>query len=286
MKQISPQGAQILLDAVTGASNNFIAAAQHAIDALQHVRDHATPLDAPVLADLCQAARQLSGTIHGAKFAFDWQVPPTPEWFDHFLDQHLQFRRDQNSFWAERGVYGVLALAPQAEVLELCCGDGFNAFHFYAPFCSRMICVDFDPEAIRHARTYNAAPNITFQEVDIRTGLPGGTFTNIVWDAAIEHFTEEEIAAVTAGIKSRLIPGGILSGHTIVERSDGTKHLDQHEREFSSMADLASFLEPHFANVRVFETIHPTRHNLYFYASDGPVPFDSDWRHGLQTKRP
>ena len=113
--------------------------------------------------------------------------------------------------------------------------------------------------------------------------MPEGSFDNIIWDAAIEHFNEEEIATVMSGIKTRLKPGGRLSGHTIVERGDGSKHLEQHEREFTSMADLASFLTPHFANVRVFETIHPARHNLYFYASNGPVPFDADWQHGLRS---
>ncbi len=283
MKQISPEGAQILVDLILGASNDFIARAQQTIDALQKVQAQATPLDSSVLAELTAAARTLSGTIHGAKFAYDWQLAPTPEWFDHFIDQHLQFRRDQNSYWVERGVYGVLALPPNAEVLELCCGDGFNAHHFYAPFCARMTCVDFDAEAIRHASTYNAAPNITYRQVDIRTDMPEGHFTNIIWDAAIEHFNDEEIKAIMAGIKVRLGSDGILSGHTIVERGDGTKHLDQHEREFASMADLASFLTPHFANVRVFETIHPARHNLYFFASDGSVPFDADWKHGLRN---
>jgi hypothetical protein len=34
---------------------------------------------------------------------------------------------------------------------------------------------------------------------------------------------------------------------------------------------------PFFANVKVFETMHPTRHNLYFYCADGALPFDANW---------
>jgi len=283
MKQIPPEFAKALTGHLLGASNIYIAAAQKAIDALQGAGAQGMQMDSSVLAELTSAARALSGAVHGAKFAYDWQLHPTPEWFDHYIDQHLQFRRDQNSYWVERGVYGILALSPQADVLELCCGDGFNAFHFYAPFCAKMTCVDFEEEAIRHASTYNAAPNITHLQADIRTDMPEGRFTNIIWDAAIEHFTEEEIAAIMAGIKARLGTEGILSGHTLVERGDGSKHLHQHEREFTSMADLASFLTPYFANVRVFETIHPARHNLYFYASDSGLPFDADWKHGLRS---
>lgn len=74
---------------------------------------------------------------------------------------------------------------------------------------------------------------------------------------------------------------GILSGYTIVERADG-KGLKQHEYEFHGMEDLRSFLVPYFVNVYVFETIYADRHNLYFYASDGSLPFDEHWRHGLR----
>jgi hypothetical protein len=31
-----------------------------------------------------------------------------------------------------------------------------------------------------------------------------------------------------------------------------------------------------------FETKNPERHNLYFWASDGPVPFHPDWPHACK----
>lgn len=67
-----------------------------------------------------------------------------------------------------------------------------------------------------------------------------------------------------------------MSGYTIVERGEGKQH-QRYEREFASKNDLASFLTPYFANVSVFETVHPNRHNLYFYASVSVLPFDADW---------
>ena len=78
-------------------------------------------------------------------------------------------------------------------------------------------------------------------------------------------------------IKYRLSTDGVLSGYTIVERDDGVKHIHQHEYEFRNKEDLLQFLAPHFLNVRVFETKYPTRHNLYFWASDGVLPFDDEW---------
>jgi hypothetical protein len=108
--------------------------------------------------------------------------------------------------------------------------------------------------------------------------MPEGDFNNIVWDAAIEHFAETEIADLMLQIRQRLAKKtGVLSGYTIVERDDGIKHLHQHEYEFQSKEDLERFLKPHFRNVTVFETVFPERHNLYFWASDGVIPFAPGW---------
>ncbi|MCH5266997.1 MAG: hypothetical protein J1E62_01525 [Lachnospiraceae bacterium] len=106
--------------------------------------------------------------------------------------------------------------------------------------------------------------------------------TNVIWDAAIEHFTPDEIHNIMRDIKQTLSRNkGILSGYTIVEKADG-KSLEQHEYEFHDMEDLRRFLKPYFENVYVFETIYEDRHNLYFYASDGTLPFDEHWKHGIK----
>lgn len=232
-----------------------------------------------VLKSISLASRKIAARAHSAQMHYEWIVPPQPEWFDHFSDQFYLFRKSQTPLWAERGIFGLLAMKQGADVLELCCGDGFNAYHFYSIRAKRIISVDFDKDAIPHAKKFNQAPNVEFRLCDIRNEMPEGQFDNIVWDAAIEHFTEEEIAAIMKGIKDRLKPGGVLTGYTIVEREDGQKSLTHHEREFKSMNDLKAFIEPHFQHVKVFETIYPVRHNLYFYASDGVLPFDKEWDH-------
>jgi SAM-dependent methyltransferase len=168
------------------------------------------------------------------------------------------------------------------DLLELACGDGFNARNFYSLRSQRVIACDFDPKAIETARRKNSAPNVEFLLADIRTAMPTGKFENIVWDAAIEHFTPDEIEKILKDIKSRLTDKGILSGYTIVEKPDETKSLSHHEYEFKSKEDLLRFLTPYFKNVTVFETIYPSRHNLYFWASDGSLPFRSDWPNTIQ----
>ena len=217
---------------------------------------------------------------HKRLMAIQWGIPPLPEHFDHNIDLFYQWLSTRNSFWLERGVFGSLALKGRS-VLELSCGDGFNAKNFYSLRSKRVIACDFDPLAIKTANSKNAAPNVEFVLADIRTDMPQGTFENIVWDAAIEHFTEEEIEKIMIDIQTRLTENGVLSGYTIVEKKDGTKSLDLHEYEFKSKEDLMRFFSPHFKNVTVFETIYPNRHNLYFWASNGHLPFSSDWSHAI-----
>ena len=112
--------------------------------------------------------------------------------------------------------------------------------------------------------------------------MPRGVFDNVIWDAAIEHFTLDEIKAILAEIKVRLSPQGTLSGYTLVERPDG-KSLAHHEYEFKDKEDLFRVLKSVFKNVLVFETLYPIRHNLYFWAGNGVIPFSKDWPRSLSA---
>lgn len=248
---------------------------------LRHIRVFALPVMKAVNA----ALRALTAAGHRIQMAMEWRVEPHPEWFDHFIDLHYQWTARRLPFFLERGVFSLLAVKPAASVLELCCGDGFNAHHFYSIRAARVHAVDFDPAAIAHARRHFRAPNVAYDVADIRTAMPAGTYDNVIWDAAIEHFTEAEIAAVMRGIRERLRPGGVLSGYTILEEEDHAKQHHEHEYEFRSKADLARFLTPHFAEVLVFQTDYPTRRNLYFYASDAPLPFDPGWPDAVRISR-
>jgi ubiquinone/menaquinone biosynthesis C-methylase UbiE len=207
-----------------------------------------------------------------------WNLPPQPEHFDHSIDLYYQWPKTRISFWVERGVFGSLALKNLGDTLELACGDGFNSKYFYSLRSKNVTACDFDPKAIETAKSKNSAANIKYILSDIRIQMPEGKFDNIFWDAAIEHFTQDEIKKILNDIKIRLKEGGILSGYTNAEKKDGQKSLSHHEYEFKNKEDLLNFLKPYFKNVTVFETIFPTRHNLYFWASDGIIPFSSNWQ--------
>jgi SAM-dependent methyltransferase len=228
----------------------------------------------------CRFATTWVEAAYRRLMAIQWRVPPVPEHFDHHIDLHYWWLQNRDPMWVERGAFGVLALHGQ-RVLELACGDGFNARNFYSGRSSSVVACDFDPAAIATATRKNQAPNLTFVLADIRSAMPIGTFENIVWDAAIEHFTPDEIAAIMIDIKARLTPNGVLSGYTIAAQAGGQKQLVHHEYEFPDKEDLLRFLTPYFAHAVVFETFSVGRHNLYFYASDGVVPFSSKWRHAV-----
>jgi len=221
---------------------------------------------------------------HKRLFYASWGIPRLPEFFDHQIDQFYYWRKSRNSQWLERGVYGSVAIKRDGTLLELACGDGFNTRNFYSGLVKSAVACDFDKKAISTASRKNNAPNIQYVLSDIRYAMPEGDFDNIVWDAAIEHFTPDEIEALMGNIKKRLsIKKGILSGYTLVEKDYNSKKFEHHECEFKSMDDLKRFFTPHFKNVIVFETIHPTRHNLYFWASDGVVPFSNGWEHWVKS---
>lgn len=238
----------------------------------------------------CRISRAWASSAHKRLLFAQWRIPPAPapEWFDHSIDLYYQWSRTNTSSWVDRGVFNSLSLKG-GKVLELSCGDGFNAKYFYAGRSQEVISCDISPAAIHTAKAKNHAANIKFLLADIRTEMPDGQFSNVIWDAAIEYFTPEETSAIMSNIKQRLTPDGVLSGHSISEKQDGAKSSDQHEYEFKGMEDLKRFLTPYFKNVKVFETIEPTRHNLYFWASDDTIPFSANWPHcvssnGTQSK--
>jgi len=228
--------------------------------------------------------RSVTAFTHRIQYLIEWGAQPTPVWFDHFLDQYYLWRKSRIPLGWERGIFGLLAMREGAKVLELCCGDGFNTYHFYSIRAGSIIAVDYDPEAIQFARRHFRAPNIKYEVADIRTEMPSGPFDNIVWDAGIDYLTEQEIDKVMTDIKSRLAVGGILSGYTILEFGRG-KYQHGNQYDFKSKDDLLRFLQPYFSNVRVFETIYPTRHNLYFFAGNSELPFDLSWESMASDKR-
>lgn len=226
--------------------------------------------------------RRISAATHYLQYVLDWGIRPVPGWFDHHLDLQYLWHKTRTPLSWERGIFNLLAIREGAKLLELCCGDGFNAYYFYSIRAGSVFAVDLDAEAIRSANRYYVAPNLRYEIADIRTQMPDELFDNIVWDASLEYFNEEEIERLMRSIKARLGSNGVLSGYSIIQNYCH----DEHKYIFKSKSDLLNFLQPYFKNVKIFETQYPSRHNLYFYASEGGLPFDDEWPFQLVSSRP
>lgn len=209
--------------------------------------------------------RALTSFFHHFQYRVEGFLRPSAEWFDHEIDVHWQWVAKERSMFLERGVLNTLAMRPGAEILELCCGDGFNAHRFYAGRGSRVLAVDYNAQALRHARRYHRRANVEYRQCDIRSELPPGPFDNIVWDSAIHHFSEPEASAILSSVRALLRPEGVLCGYTIIEPHAEYAYT---RMRFSSPEELAKLLEQMFAHVAVLETPDALRRNLYFFASD------------------
>jgi SAM-dependent methyltransferase len=221
--------------------------------------------------------RSFSRLSHKLQFRLEWGFN-TPEYFEHQIDLNFLWHETQASYPIERGVFSSYAMKndypPTSNTLDLCCGDGFYSYYFYSKRSAFVTAIDFDKKAIEFAKkNYGHARNIQYLVGDVRTQIPNGPFDNVVWDAAIAHFTSEEITTLMSRIKEVLEPDGILSGYTIVAPING-KHIPQVEYDFRNKQDLIEFLTPHFKNVKVFSTTYSERDNLYFYASNSSLPFE------------
>ena len=168
----------------------------------------------------------------------------------------------------------------------MCCGDGFYTRNFYSIRAKRIIACDYDKEAIMTAIRENSAENIEYILCDIRYDMPTGKFDNIIMDGIVgRYFTKGEMQNILKNIKARLSDSGIFSGYIVAEKQSDQKFLEYNKCEFKSKEDVIEILKPYFNNIIVFETIYPERHNLYFWASDGVIPFKEGWENMISFSR-
>lgn len=204
-----------------------------------------------------------------------WSSANPPEWFDHRADLY-QFRQNRNPLWAERGVLSREPMFAGCRVLDMCCGDGFYSYHFFASTAAHVDAIDFDAPAIEQAHRLYALDNVSYAVSDIRTDeFPSPRYDVIVWDGAIEHFALAEMAHILDRCRRHLEPErGVLTGYTIVADPHGPSHPD-HEHEFESAQELADVLLSVFPFVAVLENESPGRRNLYFRASSSAERLDA-----------
>lgn len=239
-------------------------------------RKHAEPL----ARSLAAASRSLAAFAHRQQ-ANVQSLPPLTQHSDHFV--YAADALATGVIPTERGVFGSLPHAPGSTLLELCCGAGFHT-PSYAVRAACVLAVDRDPAAIGLAKKrYRPAnikssikANIEFRVADLCDkdfwgSLPPASFDGVIWDASIAYFTPEATEGILAQIKTRLMPSGVLSGCTSLLTST---HADNpHCPWFDSKEEVAAIFSPFWKNVKAF-AVGPI---IYFWASDGALPFDAEW---------
>lgn len=208
-----------------------------------------------------------------------------PSWFDHRID--LYYLWPENLFWLERGVLPRRWMRPGCRVLDLFCGDGFFARHFYATAAARVDAVDKDPSAIAHAQREHAHPRVAYHVLDaLERDFPADRYDVVVWYEGIEHLSADDCGRVLARIGRAIADGGVLLGSTpLIAPEQRGRNNWEHQNEFEHPDALRAFLGRAFRRVDVFETIYPNcgggvRRTAHFLAAE-PVASD-----GASTRAP
>ena len=230
---------------------------------------------------LAEVSRLVAYNAHNLKLLCDLQISPTSLYTDHYLNQFFLMSVFKRSWWVEGPAFCGLAIEPGSRILELGCGTGYYTDVFFSPFASEIVAIDIDPRAIETARRSHQAKNIRYEVMDFRKTPPEGIFDVVVWTPTIFAYTPDEVHTFMTRLREVMRPNARLCGFTCIE----TSHRDP-EALWYDMNSLAERLKRYFRNVRAFERVHstvqPPRHELFFFASDGILPFDGEWQHGVR----
>jgi len=230
---------------------------------------------------LAEISRVIAYNAHNLKLVCDLQIPPYSVYVDQYVNQFFLMSAFKRSWWVEGPAFCGLAIEQGTRVLELGCGTGYYTDVFYSPFASEIVAIDIDPRAVETARRMHQAKNIQYEVMDFRQRLPAGPFDVVVWTPTIFAYTPEEIDGMMPRLREVMGKNGRLCGFTCVEVEQAGPKILWHD-----MRSLAERLKRYFANVlafkRVHATIRPPRHELFFFASDGMLPFDAEWPNSVR----
>lgn len=188
-----------------------------------------------------------------------------PKWADNrknMLKTLLENKGSEGSpIPVEAGIMGLLAIKKGDEVLELGCGDGFEAKNFFSSKAFHLTAVDSDPSAIRHAVKNNQAKNITYKLCDITRDMTVGNFDSIIWNRGPELFSRPVCESIISGIKLRLNGHGILAGSTVISPTNAW---------LGSPSDIETIISRYFGHVKLMESSWSPE-TFYFFASEKEI---------------
>jgi len=231
----------------------------------------------------------------------DWGKIPRTEWMDHDQDTYYQFNSNGSfmhferailprlyitNFLTEKEEFKNLKFKKKLNILDLCSGDSYISQKFFFDMSNIIISLDLDPLAL--ARGKNRIKNNTyvnkkhyFYEFDVekkkKKDLLDENKINIKFDvvlfnAAIEHFKEEQLNFIFLSFKEVMKEKSLVSIYTIIEEESEKKYLpEHHEMFFSSKEHLENIVSKYFKFSKSHHSLFNDRCNIYCIASDQEI---------------
>ena len=246
------------------------------------------PITFPIINLLAHFSSKVTEKLYGLLMMIEWARDPSPEWMDHDQDYYFQARSKGKTFFFERGALPKIFASELIQdyknikslnILDLCCGDGFYSQFFLHDISKNITMIDLDPKAIKRAKDrenkLKFLKNINFNYIvsdilkeNIEDALNKNNlnikYDLIIFNAAIEHFKEDQVSEIFSSCKKIMNQKGLVFGYTLVEDEDHV--FDHHELLFKTKQHLKQLIEKDFNEVSCFQSLSETRHNLYFLA--------------------
>ena len=255
----------------------------------------------PTLNSLSFLLLKINSYLNLLLMKIDWMKYPPTEWMDHDQDTLYQFNQNGSFFHFERAIiprlyasnflfkekeFDELKLEKKINILDFCSGDSYISQRFFFDVSNTNVSVDLDKEAIKRGKKRLSKFNFMnkrhyFFEFDIEksslknfleTKNINLKFDIILFNAAIEHFKEEQLDFIFKSVKEVMSDKSFISTYTIVEDENENKYLpDHHEMFFESKEQLEKILSKYFKYTKTHKSLFNNRHNIYCIGSDSEI---------------
>ncbi|NMO88502.1 methyltransferase domain-containing protein [Actinomycetospora sp. TBRC 11914] len=161
----------------------------------------------------------------------------------------------ESSWYEERKRAVVLAALPDPRYRRAfepgCAGGALSVL--LAPRCDELVCTDLAREAVERARTRLAdRPHARVEQAAVPHALPDGPFDLVVVSELAYYFDAADRAALWAGVRDRLEPGGtLLAVHWIRAAPEYPVEGDAVHDELARVEGLARVAEHREADFRL-----------------------------------
>ena len=157
------------------------------------------------------------------------------------------------------------------------CADGWHYRHFYANMNDvEYVGCDIDEEAIIRAKKNSNHTNGRFLVENFEENMPceDVDFTNVLWFNSMCMFEKNRRKVILKNIAKRLkAVGGVLSGSAML-RNENIYQWEHYVDLIDDVESLYSELHSFFENVYICN--FSDKNNLFFMASDGRLPLNSE----------